>query len=172
MQSNFKDEEIIVMADVGSSFGIKGLNKINVHTQTLDALLNYKRFFLQLQGADWIEVDVSDIKVHGAKIIARISGNQTPEEAKLLSCSLLGVLKSELPEIEDDNFYYYQIEGLIVYDTNNKKLGKVNKIWSNGAHDVFEVVGPKTQIFPYIDSVVLSVDLLAGTMVVNNLYED
>ena len=61
MQSNFKDEEIIVMADVGSSFGIKGLNKINVHTQTLDALLNYKRFFLQIQGADWIEVDVSDI---------------------------------------------------------------------------------------------------------------
>jgi len=81
---------------------------------------------------------------------------------------LVGILKSDLPQLENDNYYYHQLLGLTVYDTQNKNLGQITDIWSNGAHDVFEVKeNEKARVLPYTNKVIIKVCLESKSMKVD-----
>ncbi|ADH99230.1 ribosome maturation factor RimM [Salisediminibacterium selenitireducens] len=68
--------------------------------------------------------------------------------------------------MEEDEFYYHEIIGLSVVDEQGIEIGRVKEILSPGANDVWVVQrqGKKDALIPYIDDVVLSVDLEDGVV--------
>ena len=166
--SIYSNSDVTVMAQVGSPFGINGLNKLHVFTEEVDSLIDYNNFLIRKDScSEWNKVSLSSMKVQGKGLLVKINNSSTPEEAGSFACYEIGVLKSDLCDLEEGCFYYHQIEGLLVIDQNNNNIGRVKKMWSNGGHDVFEVLGPKNQILPFIDSVIVAVDLAKKTLKVN-----
>ena len=160
-------EEIITMATFGRPYGLNGYNNLNIHTQELDSLFNFNEFFMQPPNQNWEKADIEDIKLIGKKLIIKLRSNTTPENAKLYTHYSLGILKKDLPVLPKDEHYHCDLIGLNVIHTNGNNLGKITSIWSNGAHDVFEVKGEIARILPYINSVVLEIDLTKKTMLVD-----
>ena len=74
---------------------------------------------------------------------------------------ILKVAMDNLGDLEENEFYYHEIIGLPVFETNGNELGKVKEILSPGANDVWVVQrqGQKDVLLPYIESVVLKVDV-------------
>lgn len=157
---------IVVMATVGKTHGVRGLNRLNTHTERVDALQQYETIFIRLPKKDWQPVDLTDWQLHSKKLLVRINQSADPEQANRWVGSTIGVLKSDLPALSE-GFYFHQLEGLTVINTHDKVLGKLTHIWSNGAHDVFEVKGEKTHTLPYIDHVIKQVDLQKQTLIVD-----
>lgn len=73
----------------------------------------------------------------------------------------LKVTRDNLVDLDENEFYYFQIIGCQVYDQQRGELGKVIEILTPGANDVW-VVDSKQYgevLIPYIDDVVLNVDV-------------
>ena len=159
-------QEIITMATFGRPHGIKGYNNLNYHTQEIDSLFGFKNFFIQKNDNPWQQVEVEDLKLIGKKLIIKLHSASDPEQAKTYTHFKLGVLKSELPELSANEQYHFELMGLKVINSQGDFLGYITDIWSNGAHDVFEVKGDISRILPYINQVVLNIDLEQKTMLV------
>ncbi|MEE8269716.1 MAG: ribosome maturation factor RimM, partial [Nitrospinaceae bacterium] len=78
-----------------------------------------------------------------------------------------------LPEGE---YYWFQIEGIRVFDEEDRYYGTVNEIIVTGSNDVYVVQdGNKELLLPMIDSVVKSIDLKENKLVfhiIEGLLED
>ena len=166
------DQQITVMAEVGKTHGLKGWNKLNIFSDALDALTHYERCLMKPKNGHWREITLTNTHIHGNKLLAHIDNTTTPEEAKAYIGNLIGVFKKDLPPLKDGTYYHHQLENLTVIDQKGTELGVLKQIWSNGAHDVFEVKGEQTHLLPYIESVIEKVDLTEGYLYVNWTHED
>ncbi|MBN8897002.1 MAG: 16S rRNA processing protein RimM, partial [Rhodospirillales bacterium] len=80
------------------------------------------------------------------------------------------VPRSELPVLDDGEFYWSQLEGLKVIDQNGQLFGILDHMLETGANDVMVVkpcagsLDDRERLLPYTDQCVQSVDLEAGEM--------
>lgn len=87
------------------------------------------------------------------------------EKAALLAGSELMVERDRLPETEDGSYYWCDLIGLSVLGSDGQNIGRIEEIIPTGSNDVYVVRGAlKEVLIPALESVVLSVDLDAGTM--------
>ena len=111
--------------------------------------------------------DVLGIRGSGRFAIVKLRGVEGREAAEALKGQEFYVARSCLPEPEEDDYYVDDLLGLQVEDEQGKLLGRLKSVFDNGAHEVYEVVGPNGSILlPVTPGVVLEVDLDRGRMVV------
>lgn len=82
----------------------------------------------------------------------------------------LAVSEEFLTDLEEDEFYYHEIVGLHVYQ-EDVLIGKVKEILELGSNDVWVVqrVGKKDVLIPYIEDVVLSVNVSNNRVEIANI---
>ena len=83
----------------------------------------------------------------------------------------LAISEEQQEELDDHQYYYHEIVGLNVYTTDNECLGTVRDIEALGSNDVWVVQsnqpGKRDILLPYIEDVVLEVDLELGRVIVD-----
>ncbi len=158
-----KDRNIVV-ARITDAFGVKGQVKIRTFTEDSQTLLGFTNWIVS--GARFGErsFEVVTAKFQNSHIIATLGGLKTREEALELKGSEILIPLSALPQLPPGNFYWNELIGLTVENADGKDLGTVKEIIETGANDVLVVHGEKNHLVPYLDSVVLEVDLNQGTM--------
>jgi len=89
---------------------------------------------------------------------------------KYKGCEIL-VDATNLSELDDQEFYFYEIIGCKVKTTNNTCLGEISDILQTGANDVWVVQrkGEKDVLIPYIEDVVKAVDIENKTVTIELL---
>ncbi|MGI1678643.1 MAG: ribosome maturation factor RimM [Cellvibrionaceae bacterium] len=160
---------------IGSVFGVKGWVRIHSFTSPPEKLLEYRPWLLKTRHGIK-EIEVLDSKIQGNGIVALFSGYEDRELAKSLATIEIAVDSSLFPSLVNGEFYWHQLEGLkviSVYDGVEHCLGRVSKLMETGANDVLVVQGKadadslseeksidnRERLIPYIDAVVISVDL-------------
>jgi 16S rRNA processing protein RimM len=78
-------------------------------------------------------------------------------------------VKEELPPLPEGEYYHFDLIGLEVVNEAGSFLGRISEVIETGANDVYVVTNTEGEesLLPAIKSVILSVDLAAGKMVVN-----
>jgi 16S rRNA processing protein RimM len=75
-----------------------------------------------------------------------------------------------LPDLTEDEYYWYQLQGLSVIDQLGQLLGTIDHLLETGANDVMVVkpcqgsLDDRERLLPYTAQCVLAVDLDAGEM--------
>ena len=98
---------------------------------------------------------------------------RTREQAMSLKGTQLFVLRSALPEPEEEDFYYADLVGLEVKSTDGKRLGTVRSVHDFGAGDMLEIQPPKSAdekaswFHPFTKQAVPKVDLKARRIVIH-----
>ena len=79
---------------------------------------------------------------------------------KYKGCALL-VSADDLEELDENEFYYFEIIGCQVVTTDGETIGEISEILETGANDVWVVKRPgqKDALIPYIEDVVKAVDI-------------
>jgi 16S rRNA processing protein RimM len=101
---------------------------------------------------------VVSARQHGAKLIARLAGIDTPEAAQSLKGAVIAVPREALPEPEPGRYYWADLIGAEVVNRSGASLGLVERVFHNGAHDVIEVAGERMRLLPWVDGVIEAVD--------------
>lgn len=93
--------------------------------------------------------------------LLKFEGYDNINEVEGFRDGMLKVRRDNLVDLEEGEFYYFQIIGLPVYDVNKGYIGDVKEILTPGANDVWvvEMEDGDEVLLPYIDDVILNVDL-------------
>lgn len=108
-----------------------------------------------------ITLTVESYRRHKNFHILKFEGLDSINDVEKYREGQLKVDREDLVDLEEDEFYYFQIIGCTVEDQTRGTLGKVTEILTPGANDVWVVESTQygEVLIPYIDSVVLSVDV-------------
>jgi 16S rRNA processing protein RimM len=102
--------------------------------------------------------------------VARLAGINDRNAAERLTHLKLYVPRDRLPPPEDDDtFYYADLVGLYAETPEGVVLGKVTAVHHFGAGDLVEITplgGGATMLVPFSNSVVPTVDIAGGRIVV------
>lgn len=148
---------------------MRGWVKIYSYTDPIDRILQYRPWLLRRQGvADWNEVAVTDGRIQGRTLIARLSGIPDRDEASRLVGSEIAIDRSRLPALPGGEYYWIELIGLSVSNLQGQVLGRVDHMMATGVHDVMIVHGDRERLIPFADrAVVQDVDLERGVIVVD-----
>jgi 16S rRNA processing protein RimM len=103
----------------------------------------------------------------GDALVIAIVGCETPEAAAALTGRLLAVPEAEALPPPDGHFYPWQLEGCRVLMEDGRDIGRVLRVESAPAHDLW-VVGDEANehLVPAVPEIVRDVDLKARRVVI------
>ena len=145
---------LVEMGRIAGPYGIKGWVRVMPYTDTVEALSSYPTW--RIGNRDYA---VEESRPHSGSLLAKLEGIDTPEAARTLKGSSVAVPRSALPEPMEGEFYWSDLVGLDVVNAEGLSLGVVESVFSNGAHDILDVRGDRKRLLPWVDSVVMRVDM-------------
>ena len=99
---------------------------------------------------------VEGARVHSGKLLAKLGGIDTPEQARRHKGKAVTIRR---PAAGDGRYYWDDLIGLEVVNSQGLVLGVVKGMFSNGVHDVMQLAGDKPRLLPWVPVVVQKVDL-------------
>jgi 16S rRNA processing protein RimM len=88
-------------------------------------------------------------------------------EADRLRGYLIGIKKNDLPILEKGKYYWSDLIGLEVFNQEKFNFGVVDSIMETGSNDVLVIKGEKETLIPYLDNVILNIDLVKKSILVD-----
>lgn len=154
------NKDFIVIGKIGSTYGIHGWLKIHTYTEFGSNLLEYQPWYLQGLNDKWDPIKIEDGKLYGKGLVAKFPGLDSPEEARLLTGKVIGIARSQLPALDENEYYWSDLIGLTVINQNGEALGKVIYLMETGSNDVLVVKGEKEHAIPFLlGKVIKNIDL-------------
>jgi 16S rRNA processing protein RimM len=141
------------MGRVAGSYGVRGWVKVIPGGGAAQGLADAKEWWIGEKPFKAVA------KVHGSTVVAALSGIGTREEALALKGSPVSVQRTKLAEPGEGHYYHADLIGLDVVNEQGEPLGKVKRMFTNGAQDVMELSGEKERLLPWVPTVVKEVDL-------------
>lgn len=146
-----------------NTHGIKG--EVRVISKTDFAEERYasgnQLYLFMSDSKEPVELIVATHRVHKNFDLLTFKGYENVNEVESMKGGILKIHESQLTELEEDEFYFHEIIGCLVFMTNGEEIGKVREILTPGANDVWVVKGKngKDILIPYIEQVVKKVDV-------------
>ena len=127
-------DSLIVIGKIINTHGIKGWVSIQSYSYPKENIKNYKTF-LSLNGLVK-KIEILDLRTMPKKIIININKYENISQAETIVGQYIFIDKYDIPTLENNEYYWKDLEGLDVITSKNKYLGKVDFIFNNGANDV------------------------------------
>jgi 16S rRNA processing protein RimM len=155
---------MVIMGHIIGPFGVLGWIKVATYTETIDGLLKYPTWWLRETDNDWQETTLSNGYVNGDILTVKLGQCANRNEAMQLKGMQIAIPRDRLPPLSDngeDGYYWIDLIGATVVNLQNEELGKVIGMLETGANDVLRVqeTAEKERLIPYIDPVIIKVDL-------------
>lgn len=184
---------MVVMGRIVAPYGVFGWLKVVPDTEAFDGLFDYDNWWLG-KGDDWREMVVETAKVHNDVIVVKLKGIDDRDAALACKGKQIAVPRVQLPEADENEYYWSDLIGVRVKNLQDVDFGFIVDVFETGANDVVvvkpdtvQVATPKNletsknaeadkkavkelpqeRLLPFIDAVVLEVDIKAKTMLVD-----
>jgi len=164
-------KQMMCIAAVAGAFGVKGEVKIKSFTENPKDCLTYGPFRNEAGKIILTPVRSRPVKKFFAAICEEV---KTREQAEALKSTKLYAFKDQLPEPEEDEFYYSDLIGLSVEQVDGSSMGKVKAVHDFGSGDLLEIKTPgqKDWYHPFTKEAVPTVDIKGGRVVIKVVEPD
>ena len=106
---------------------------------------------------------------HKDRVILKFQGIDTMTAAEELVGGRLVIPEADTWELDDDEFYQYDLIGLRAVTADGKEIGRVKEIMKTGAADVLvvELADGREALIPFVDEICPTVNLEAEQIIIN-----
>lgn len=143
-------DDLVELGRIVSAYGVRGWIKIQPHSVNGPVLLNATAWWLRspaplgeagvLPSASCVQILAS--RMHGATVVAQLDSVHDRDQAEELKGTTVWVPRSAFPPIEEDEYYWIDLIGCLLYGQDNDQtalIGQVRSVIDNGAHAVLQV---------------------------------
>jgi len=144
---------------ITKTHGLKGEVKLRPSLTDPSLVQDVRRARIVGDDGDSVETVLEKVRGQGGRWIVKFKDFKTIEQAQDLVGRSLEVYCEDFQPLPEGEYYWFQVEGLQVFDEAGRYYGTVNEIIATGSNDVYVVKdGDKELLLPMIDSVVKSID--------------
>ncbi|MEM1263980.1 MAG: ribosome maturation factor RimM [Pseudomonadota bacterium] len=149
-------------------YGVRGWVRVRSDTAPTLAIASYRPWIL-VTDSERRSIEPLVVKEHGKGLVAQLAGVEDRDQASALVGFDIAVPRAALPDADDGEYYWHDLEGLAVVTTNDTTLGVVERLFETGAHDVMVVTGDGDEVLiPFaMPDVVRKVDIAGRRIVVD-----
>ncbi|MFT3668929.1 MAG: ribosome maturation factor RimM [Pseudoxanthomonas sp.] len=161
-------QKMILLGRFLGAFGVRGQVKIESWTEPRDAIFRYQPWTLRdARGGERALTGVRG-KASGKHLVATLPDVEDREAVEALHGTEIHVPRSALPPPQPGEFYWVDLEGLRVVNSDGTDFGTVSHLFSTGANDVLVARGDRERLIPFVEpDFVRSVDFEAGVVTVD-----
>lgn len=152
------DTQTVVLGQLGAVYGVKGWLKIQSFTDDAEAIFDYHPWQISKQGQVQT-ITVEEWRRHNKGLIAKLANVEDREAAQALTGADIIVEASQLPELPEDEYYWRDLIGMTVVNTDGYDMGQVDQLMATASNDVMVVkansndaFGKSERLIPFIQS--------------------
>ncbi len=151
----------VLMARIGAAHGIRGEVRVKAYG---DDPLSFTDYGVLTTKDGKQSFEVVNARVQKTVVITKFKEVTDRNRAEELNGVELYIDRDQLPETEDDEFYYSDLNGLSVQSPSGELLGKIAAVQDFGAGDLFEIRPKRGKTFyiPFTKDFVPEINLEAG----------
>ena len=163
--------QLICIGAIAGAFGIQGQVKIKSFTADPKAVTSYGPL---LDDNGHVVLTAKKGRLAKTFLIVSAPEVKTREQAEALKSTKLYVPRSAMPALEEEEFYYADLVGLLVEALDGEPKGKIKAIHDFGGGDILEIQTPgeKDWYHPFTKVAVPMVDIKAGKVIVEIVEPD
>ncbi|UCD09285.1 MAG: 16S rRNA processing protein RimM [Dehalococcoidales bacterium] len=159
---NNTEPEYITIGMIVSPWGLQGHIKVTVETDFPQRFNDSSQVYI-----DNRPIVIEDATWHKGQVILKLHGVDTEDEANELIGHVIEIHHSQLHNLEDGEYFHFQLIDLEVVTGDGDVVGKISEILSIASADVYVIRGESGEIMiPATDEVIKSIDLEKGIMVI------
>ncbi len=165
-----EEKKYLPLFKVLSTHGLKGDLKVALLSFNTEILSNLKKVYLKNRWEEPLEI-VQIKKGPGFNIFILKLKEFDYEKSKELINKTLYIESYDLPQLSDEEFYYHELEGLIVKDEKGKVWGQVIEIMPMGEYELLLVRDEKKREFyiPLVEEYVEKIEPKKGIILVKDI---
>jgi 16S rRNA processing protein RimM len=171
--SSFDDrDDLVLVGRVVGAHGIRGNLKVHSYAESPSVYESGAGIRFALANGSVQRMFVEWIQPHGRVLLMAVEAVTDRSQAERLIGSELYADKACLPALEEDTYYWFDLLGLLVYNTIGTLLGRIEAVIPTPGNDIYVVKGKENgrtreTLIPATGDVVLKVDLESKTMIVD-----
>ncbi len=155
----------ILMGKIVGVHGIGGTVKVQSYAESEAFFVHGRKLRASHQNAPDRILSIERVRAHKRVVLIDFDSIEDRDAAEALVGVELSVDRGELPELEDDTYYWSDLIGLSVFAVDDTYLGRVVEIIQTGSNDVYVVRGGAREILiPALADVITTVDIRNKTM--------
>ncbi|WP_286341687.1 MULTISPECIES: ribosome maturation factor RimM [unclassified Ferrimonas] len=151
-----KQQELMMVGRLGAPHGIRGWMKVNPFTEDREGIFEY-RPWLVTRGGVQQEMKVLDWRRQNNGLIVRLDGVEDRDAAAAYTNCDISISADQLAELPEDEFYWRDLIGCKVVNTQGYDMGTVSGVLETGANDVLEIkanpkdaFGKRERMVPFV----------------------
>jgi len=161
-------DECFLLGHITRPHGIQGECKLKIDADMPEKYQQLESVFVQKKGQQTlVPFFVEHIVFTSNQVLAKFEEVDSIDEAQALQGGLLYLPLNLLPKLEPGQYYFHDLEGLMVQDDASGTLGKVTGVNTQTMNNLLEVdYKGQTMLIPMTEEVMYKVDLDAQQVLV------
>jgi len=156
----------IPVGRVVASHGLKGTVRFRYYNEDRDQFYSYASLYLNKDGKQ-TKLSPTEVRFSKGFFYVKFEGFNSPEKSSFLVNEELCVREEDLPSLDNDEYYDYQLIGLNVVNYKNYLIGTVTGVIHTCVQDIMVVTGKEEMLVPMVEGLISKIDLKDSFIVVN-----
>ena len=148
----------IPVGRVVADHGLNGAVKFKYYNEDVGTFYHYTSLLFE-QGGRQTELKPTEIRFNKGFFYLKFKGLNSPEKVSFLIRQELCVREEDLPPLENDEYYDYQLIGLHVVDHKGEMIGTVTQVMHTGVNEIIVVTGKEEILVPMVEGLISRIDL-------------
>ena len=139
-------------------FGIKGEVKVKALTDSIKERFALGKKIEVVFERSSFEYEIESVRTHQGSLLVKFKGLNTLNDVEHFHQGILQINKSDMEELEEDEFYFSDIIGYTVL-VDEETIGTITEVMDLPAHEVLRVkTDEKDVLIPFVDAFIKEVD--------------
>jgi 16S rRNA processing protein RimM len=156
--------ELVAVARVAKPRGLKGEVACDLLTDFPERFGWLEELVAVFPGGERRRLKLAGHWLHGDRVVLKLKGFDSPEESAALAGCLLSVPESEAVELEEGEFYDWQLEGCRVKTVEGRAVGTVREVLHTGGEAPVLIIrdeAGRENLVPLAESICVEIDVEA-----------
>jgi len=156
--------ELVLVARVARPRGLKGEVACDLLTDFPERFDRLEEVIAVFPGGRRERLTLEGHWLHGDRVVLKLEGFDSPEASAALAGCELAVPESEAVELEEGEFYDWQLEGCRVETVEGVALGTVREVLHTGGEAPVLVIRDEAErenLVPLAESICVEIDVAA-----------
>ncbi|NLL13940.1 MAG: 16S rRNA processing protein RimM [Fibrobacter sp.] len=153
-------EELIAVGKILRTIGLDGLCALEAFGESLEKLELPLDVWIGLNPQTAQIITIVEIKRRPKGLVCRFKGISDLQAAEKIKNHLIFISSQQLPALDQQHFYHFELKGMKVYSDDNRQVGVVEEVFNFPTTDSLEIrrMDGELVLVPMNEDSIVSVD--------------